>query len=103
MKRSIVFALVGVTLLTGAVALAAGAATRSAADCNPAHQYCNPGLLPAGVYTTRYFLPGMKVTVPAGGWQSSQDSAIEFKLYPPNYAPTDSSPAIRFWIDPHVS
>jgi hypothetical protein len=45
----------------------------------------------------------MRVTPPGAGWSSAQDSTDEFKLTPPGYPATDSSPVIRFWIDPHAS
>jgi hypothetical protein len=101
--------------LTAVVALVIGAATstshfsaraarapESAAACNPVKHFCNAGVLTAGVYTTRYFVPGMRVTVPPGGWRSSEDSRLEFKLSPPNARNNDTL-AIRFWIDPHAS
>jgi len=84
-----------VTLLVGFAALPVVSAVAVSGTSPPT----NPSVLPAGVYTTRYFLPGMRVTVPAGGWRSSQDSPTEFKLNPPN----DNNAAIRFWIDPNAS
>jgi hypothetical protein len=47
-------------------------------------------------------LPGLRVTVPAGGWRSYEDSPVELKLNPPN-TPDPESPALRMWIDPHAS
>lgn len=61
-----------------------------------------PGILAAGVYTTRCFLPGMRVMIPAGGWAGAEDSPVEFKLLPPN-SPSEDTPALRFWIDPHAA
>ena len=58
--------------------------------------------LPAGVYTTRCFLPGMKITIPAGGWRRTEDTAGELELIPPNGTNTES-PALRAFIDPHAS
>lgn len=98
MRTACVLALAATTLVCAFVA-SAGAATQSAAACNPSTKYCDPGTLPGGVYTTRYFVPGMRVQVPGGGWQSSQDSPDEFKLNPPH----QSSATIRFWIDPRAS
>jgi hypothetical protein len=89
--------------IIGAATTSAHATPRSTAACNPAYKYCDPGQLSAGVYTTRYFLPGMRVTVPGSGWVSHQDSTTEFKLSPPGYPDPDSAPVIRFWIDPRVS
>lgn len=84
----------------GALAAFAGAATQTPAGCTPSYEYCNPGALPAGVYTTQYFLPGMRVTLPGRGWSSPQDSATELRLHPPGY----SGPTfLRFWIDPRLS
>jgi hypothetical protein len=90
--------------LAGVATTGASAAPRSAAaDCNAAFKFCNPGKLHAGVYTTRYFLPGMRVTVPAKGWVSQQDSTTEFKLSPPGYPDQNTAPRIAFWIDPRVT
>lgn len=86
------------------VAAAAGAATRSSASCNPGYKFCDPGQLHAGVYKTRYFLHGMRVNVPGSGWISHQDSTTEFRLDPPGYpVDTQTTPVIRFWIDPRVT
>jgi hypothetical protein len=60
-----------------------------------------PGVLRGGVYVTRCFLPGMRVTVPRG-WAGIEDSPIEFKIQPDN-APNQDVPAFRFWIDPHAA
>lgn len=95
--------LAAVAILALALVSAASADRASRAICDPAKQYCDPGVLPAGVYATRYFLPGMRVTVPAGGWNAVQDSPTEFKLSAPGFPPDDSAPTIRFWIDPHAS
>ena len=92
--------LVAAIVCCGAFATFAGAATQSAAGCNPSIRYCTPGVLPAGVYTTRYFLPGMRLGVPAEGWWSGEDSAVEFKIAPPGSSTTP--PAIVFWIDPQA-
>lgn len=86
-----------------AATTSAHAAPQSTAVCNPAYKYCDPGRLPAGVYTTRYFLHGMRVNVPGSGWVSHQDSTTEFKLSPPGYSDPDTAPVVRFWIDPRVS
>jgi hypothetical protein len=91
---------VAVLALCGALAEHAGAARQSTADCNPFYEYCDPGALPAGVYTTRYFLPGMRVTVPGRGWSSPQDSTNELKLHPPGYS---DATLLRFWVDPRLS
>lgn len=99
MRTACLLTLAATTLVCALAAVGAGATTQSAASCNPSHKYCNSGVLPAGVYTTRYFVPGMRVRVPAGGWHSSQDSPDEFKLNPPHAAST----TIRFWIDPRAS
>jgi hypothetical protein len=56
-----------------------------------------PGRLPAGVYTVRRLIPGMRVTVPPGGWTSTEDSVGEFNLHPPGHP--DAS--IFFWLDAH--
>jgi hypothetical protein len=85
------------------LAVTAGAATHSGASCTPAYKYCDPGELHAGVHTTRYFLRGMRVSVPGRRWVSLQDSTTEFKLSPPGYSDPSTAPVIRFWIDPHVS
>ncbi|HJQ51071.1 MAG TPA: hypothetical protein VJ838_11205, partial [Gaiellaceae bacterium] len=85
------------------VAAGANAGTRATAGCMPAYKYCDPGHLHAGVYTTRYFLHGMRVNVPGSGWFSQQDSTTEFKLSPPGYPDPNYVPVIRFWIDPRVS
>jgi hypothetical protein len=91
----------------GAAKTSAHAAPQSAAVCNPAYKYCDPGQLPAGVYTTRYFLHGMRVTVPGSGWVSHQESTTEFRLSPPGYSGpgtgANTPPFLRFWIDPRVS
>lgn len=101
-----VVSLIAISLFGGSTTRA-GAATRSAAACNPAYKYCDPGHVPAGVYTTRYFLPGMRVNVPGSGWVSHQDSTTEFKLSPPGYSGSGSGandpPRIAFWIDPRVT
>lgn len=44
----------------------------------------------------------MHATVPAGGWQSHEDTPVELKLNPPNTTDPES-PALRAWIDPHAS
>lgn len=88
-------------VVCAAFAAFATASFRSATGCDPSHKYCDPGMLPAGIYTTRYFLPGMRVPVPAAGWRSHQDSPDEFKLEPPR-TPEDTV-TIRFWIDPRAS
>jgi hypothetical protein len=59
------------------------------------------GALHGGVYTSRCFLRGLRVTVPRG-WQAAEDSAIELKFLPPHSKNSDT-PALRFWIDPHAS
>jgi hypothetical protein len=98
-------AVVAATLFAGATTLAR-AASRSASNCNPGYKFCDPGKLHAGVYTTRYFLHGMRVNVPSSGWVSHQDSTTEFSLTPPGYTGpstgANTPPIIRFWIDPRV-
>jgi hypothetical protein len=93
--------------VVGATTTLASAASRSTAGCQPAWKYCDPGKLHKGVYTTRYFLHGMRVSVPGKGWVSHQDSTTEFKLSPPGYSGPDTGangpPLIRFWIDPRVT
>lgn len=96
-------ALAAVTLAGGA-GTPASAASGSVASCNSAYRYCDPGKLHPGVYTTRGFLPGMRVSVPSSGWTSHQDSTTEFRLSAPGYpVDTQTTPVIRFWIDPRVS
>jgi hypothetical protein len=90
-------------VLVMAASVVAQAGTRPDVGGAAAYRSCDLDVLPAGVCTTTSFLPGLRVTVPAGGWQSGDDSPREFKLYPPGYAADDSSPAIRFWIDPRAS
>jgi hypothetical protein len=92
-------------LFSGAASVAAtpSAASRSAANCDPTTKYCDPGKLHAGVYTTRYFLHGMRVNVPGTGWVSHQDSTTEFKLSPPGFHDPNAAPVIRFWIDPRIT
>jgi hypothetical protein len=89
------------TSMTASVVAQAG--TRPDAGGAAAYPSCDLAVLPAGVCATSSFLPGMRVRVPAGGWQSGEDSPAEFKLYPPGYAADDSSPGIRFWLDPRAS
>ena len=103
MRTAPVLLLASVTIGCSVVAVTASAATRSAAGCTPAYKYCDPGSLHAGVYTTRYFLHGMRVKVPGNGWTSQQDSTTEFKLSPPGYPDPSTAPVIRFWIDPRVT
>ncbi|HEX6787639.1 MAG TPA: hypothetical protein VF091_00245 [Gaiellaceae bacterium] len=98
--RSSVAILATATLVGALVAGGAGAATRSAATCNPAYEYCDPGALPAGAYTTQYFLPGMRVRLPSRGWSSPQDSTNELRLHPPGYS---DATFLRFWTDPRLS
>jgi hypothetical protein len=86
--------------LSGALAAIAGADTPLATGCNPLYEYCIPGALPAGGYTTQYFLPGMRVSLPGSGWSSPQDSTTELNLHPPGYS---ASPSVRFWVDPRLS
>jgi Tol biopolymer transport system component len=104
-----------VSALIAVFALPAGASPRSRnsriepaprvgpTGCNSYYEFCDPGQLAAGVYTTKYFLPGMKVNVPGSGWTSVQDSTTEFKLSPPGYPDPNTAPVIRFWIDPRVT
>ena len=66
------------------------------AGCTPG--LCRPGVLAAGAYTVSNFIPGMTVSVPGGGWSSSEDSTGEFNLHPPGHA-LDAT--IFFWLDPH--
>ena len=100
-RQALALAISAATLVGGATTLAL-ASTRSTAGCNSAIEYCDPGQLHAGVYTTRYFLQRMRVTVPGSGWVSHRDSTTEFKLSPPGSDPNAPS-VIRFWIDPRVS
>ena len=91
-------------LVIAAFALFGSAATPKAAARGAALRYCEVGVvLQAGVCRTRYFMPGMRVRVPSGGWQGGEDSPLEFKLYPPGQALNDKSPAIRFFLDPRAS
>ena len=76
-------------------------ATASTAGTVGSNCYESPGVLKPGVYTTRCFLPGMRIRLP-GGWQAVQDSTTEFKLTPPHSTDPDT-PALRFWVDPHAS
>lgn len=103
MRRASVFTLAAAILVCTVIAVAAGAATRSAAICNRAYKYCDPGHLRAGVYTTRGFLTGMRVIVPGKGWISHQDSTTAFRLSPPGYRDNGTIPQIVFWIDPRIS
>ena len=73
-RRSIVRPPVVTALLVIAlVPFAARASVRQGASgCTPVKGFahlCRPGLLPAGTYVTRNFMPGLRVTVPAGGWR----------------------------------
>lgn len=102
------FLLVALTIAVAAVDAPRGTSTRpsarrSAAVCNWAIKYCDPGHLRAGVYTTRGFLTGMRALVPGRGWISHQDSTTEFKLSPPGFPDPSTAPMIRFWIDPRIS
>lgn len=101
MRTASVVTLAATALACALLTVAAGAATRSI--CNPLTEYCDPGRLHAGVYTTRYFLPGMRVDVPGSGWSSAQDSTTELKLSPPGYPDPTTAPTIRFWTDPRVT
>ena len=87
-------------LVVGGVAVTGSLATRSTLTS------CISGgaqeVLPAGVYATRCFLPGMKITLPPGGWTGTEDTAGELELIPPNGTNTES-PALRAFIDPHAS
>jgi len=103
MRIATVVTLAATMLVCALMAVAAGAATRSAAICNPGYKFCDPGQLHAGLYKTHYFLRGMRVKVPGSGWVSHQDSTTEFKLSPPGYPDPNTTPVIRFWIDPRVS
>ena len=70
--------------------------------CTPVKGFahlCRPGLLPAGTYVTRNFMPGLRVTLPAGGWRGGEDSSVELRLEPPGR----SGEYLRFWLDPHAS
>jgi hypothetical protein len=91
-----VIAVIVLGLAAAAVVAARATMASSAGGCTP------PGVLRAGVYTTRCFLQGMRVTVPARGWRSYEDTPIELKLNPPNTTDPES-PALRAWIDPHAS
>jgi hypothetical protein len=94
--RATLLALVALTLAGPSADAAGGFRAGCASGQNRA-----TGLLHGGVYTTRCFLPGMRITVPAG-WLSAEDTSIELKLLPPNSTDNDT-PALRFWIDPHAS
>lgn len=90
-------------LLIGVLApLAARASAPPARGCVPLKtlpHFCTPGLLPAGTYVTRNFMPGLRVTVPAGGWRGGEDSSLELRLEPPGHP----GEYLRFWLDPHAS
>jgi hypothetical protein len=49
MRPASIVALASSTLACALLVVTAGAATRSAAICNPAYEYCDPGQLHAGV------------------------------------------------------
>ena len=51
------------------------------------------------MYVTRNFMPGLRVTVPAGGWRGGEDSSVELRLEPPGHL----GEYIRFRLDPHAS
>jgi hypothetical protein len=103
MRKASVLAVTATTIVCVLTTVAAYAATQSTEACTPEYKYCEPGHLHAGLYTTRYFLRGMRVKVPGSGWISQQDSTTEFKLSPPGYPDPSTAPVIRFWIDPRVS
>ena len=81
---------------------ARASAPQAAAGCAQvktlAH-FCRPGLLPGGTYVTRNFMPGLRVTVPGGGWRGGEDSSLELRLEPPGHP----GEYLRFWLDPHAS
>lgn len=82
-----------------AIAAAAVANGSSAAPAKcPAPMICRPGVLRAGSYRVHNWIPGMTLRVPAGGWQSTEDSTGEFNLHPPGHP--DAS--IFFWLDPYA-
>ena len=54
-----------------------------------------PGALPAGPYTTRYFLASRLGVVMPAGWESPEDSSGEFKVQPAGKDIT----TLDFWID----
>ncbi len=94
--RVAALATAGLIAAAGSLASAASA-PRTFSGCAPV--LCRPGLLAVGPYTTQNFVPGMRVTVPAGGWRSGEDSINEFRLEPPAH-PDEH---VRFWLDPHAS
>jgi hypothetical protein len=85
-------------------ALCGAAASTLAAPSTVTSCIYLPGkpILPAGVYTTQCFLPGLKVAMPTTGWRRTEDTAGELELIPPNGTNTES-PALRAFIDPHAS
>jgi hypothetical protein len=97
---------VGAGLLVAVLGLSVAGGTGARAVAQSGATACSgsggPGLLRGGLYTTRCFLPGMRITVPAGGWYSGEDTPVELKLNPPNTTDPES-PALRAWIDPHAS
>jgi hypothetical protein len=101
--KGLALGVIAATIPATASTLASAATQSARAVCNPSYEYCDPGKLHAGVYTTRYFLPGMRVNVPGSGWTSDQDSTTEFKLSPPGYRDPHTAPRIAFWIDPRVT
>jgi hypothetical protein len=70
----------------GAAAARSPAAPLTVTDCVTAG---GQAFLPAGVYTTLCFLPGMKITVPPGGLRRTEDTAGELELIPRNGTNTE--------------
>jgi hypothetical protein len=54
-----------------------------------------PGPLPAGSYTTTYFLDGQLTLDIPHGWESTEDQPVEFNAGPPG-----GPHRVVFWVDP---
>jgi hypothetical protein len=64
--------------------------------CSPecATGFSNPGPLPAGSYTTTYFLDGQLTLDVPPGWKSTEDQPVEFDAQP------RGPHRVVFWVDP---
>jgi hypothetical protein len=64
--------------------------------CSPecATGITNPGALPAGSYTTTYFLDGQLTLDIPPGWKSTEDQPVEFNAQP------RGPHRVVFWVDP---
>src|SRR4029450_2694789 len=64
--------------------------------CSPecATGITNPGALPAGSYTTTYFLDGRLTLDIPPGWKSTEDQPVEFNAQP------RGPHRVVFWVDP---